>query len=255
MARITTIANQKGGVGKTSTAHALATGLTKKGRRTLAIDIDPQSNLSYVMHADDQRAGIYEVLTGKESIFKTIQHTGQGDILPSTLLLTGADMEFTDNGREYLLKNIIEPLKKIYDYIIIDSPPTLGILTINALTASDDVIIPMGADIFSLQGLSQLYNTINKVKKYCNPNLNIAGILITRYNGRTILSKDLREVIESKAAQIDAPTYNTIIREGISVKESQTQQESIFKTNINSNPAQDYINFINEYLKGANKHE
>lgn len=255
MARITTIANQKGGVGKTTTAHALATGLTVKGYKTLTIDTDPQGNLSYTMRADDQQAGLYEILKGNINSAEAIQHTVQGDIIPSTLLLAGADMEFTDTGREYLLKDIVEPLRKIYDYIIIDSPPTLGILTINALTASNDVIIPMGADIYSLQGLSQLYNTVNKVKKYCNPSLNIAGLLITRYNGRTILSKDLREVIENKAVQIGAAFYNTVIREGVSIKEAQTQQDSIFKTDPNSNPAQDYLKFINEYLEGVGANE
>jgi chromosome partitioning protein len=255
MAHIITIANQKGGVGKTTTANALATGLILRGYKTLAIDTDPQGNLSYVMQADDQQEGLYEVLKGIKNSSEATQHTQQGDIIPSTLLLTGADMEFTDTGREYILKGILEPLEKNYDYIVIDSPPTLGILTINALTASNDIIIPMGADIFSLQGLSQLYNAISKVKKFCNPALNIAGLLITRYNGRTILSKDLREVIEQKAIKIGATVFNTIIREGISIKEAQTQQDSIFSNNPNSNPAQDYKDFVNEYLKGAGKNE
>lgn len=255
MTRITTIANQKGGVGKTTTASALATGLTAKGFKTLIVDIDPQSNMSYTFGADDQQASIYEVLKGTATPQEAIQHTKQGDIISSTLLLAGADMEFTDTGREYLLKSFIEPLKNIYSHIIIDTPPTLGILTINALTASDDVIIPMGADIFSLQGLSQLYITIEKVRKFCNPNLKIAGLLITRYSGRTILSRDLKEVIGEKAAQINASVFSSVVREGIAVKEAQTQQQSVFESAPKSNPAQDYMEFIEEYLKGHESNE
>lgn len=251
MARITAITNQKGGVGKTTTAHALATGLTQKGYKALVIDTDPQGNISYTMKADEQQSGIYEVLKGSIDALQAIQNTSQGDIIASTLLLAGADLEFTDTGREYLLKDITEPLKLNYDYIIIDTPPTLGILTINALTASDDIIIPMGADIYSLQGLSQLYSTINKVKRYCNSTLNIAGLLITRYNGRSILSKELREIIEDKANQLNAPIFTSVIREGIAIKEAQTQQESIFTVAPKSNPAYDYLSFINEYLQGV----
>ena len=251
MARIIVVANQKGGVGKTTTANALACGLIGRGFKTLAVDCDPQGNLSYAMRADDQQEGLYEVMKGKAAPAEAIQRTEQGDIIPGSLLLAGADLEFTDTGREYLLREILGPFGNIYDYIIIDSPPTLGILTINALAAGDDVIIPMGADIFSLQGLSQLYNAISKVRKFCNPSLDIAGLLITRYNARTILSRDLREVIEEKAVQIGAHVYRAVIRESIAVKEAQTNQESIFKTSPGSNPAQDYHDFISEYLEGA----
>lgn len=255
MARVTAISNQKGGVGKTTTAHALVTGLIHKGYKALAIDTDPQGNLSYTIGADDQKAGVYEVLKGQVNPLEVIQHTEQGDIIPSTLLLAAADLEFTDTGREYLLKDAIKPLKEKFDYIIIDTPPTLGIITINALTASNDVIIPMGADIYSLQGLSQLHSTTNKVKKYCNPSLRIAGLLITRFSGRSILSKELKEVIEDKAGQIGTAPFKTVIREGVAVKEAQTQQASLFQTAPKSNPAQDYSLFIDEYIKGATGNE
>lgn len=251
MAHVTTITNQKGGVGKTTTAHALSTGLNIRGCKTLVIDTDPQGNLSYTYKVDNDKPAIYDVLKGNIEAFNAIQHTDQGDIIPSNILSAGADLEFTDTGREYILKDIIESLNGIYDYIIIDSPPTLGILTINALAASNDIIIPMGADIYSLQGLSQLYITINKVKKYCNPSLSIAGILITRYNGRSILSKELKEVIESKANQIKSVLFNTVIREGIAIREAQTQQDTVFNVAPKSNVAIDYLNFINEYIEGV----
>ena len=158
-------------------------------------------------------------------------------------------MEFTQPGREYLLKEILEPVKDNYDFIVIDTPPTLGILTINALTTSNDVIIPMGADIYSLQGLGQLYNTIENVKKYCNKDLTIKGLLLTKYNARTVLSKDLKDTIESKAQEINSKLFKTVIREGIAIKEAQTLQDNIFSTAPTSKPAADYEAFIKEYLK------
>ncbi len=250
MARVTTVTNQKGGVGKTTTAHAMATGLLLSGYKVLAIDMDPQGNLSYTMGADITQAGIYEAMRGDTEPEGTIQTTDQGDIIPSSLYLAGADMEFTGTGREYLLRDIIEPLKSKYDFIIIDTPPQLGILTINALTASGDLIITMGADIYSLQGIGQLHDTIRKVKQYCNPFLSIAGLLITRYNGRAILSKDLKDSIDHIAGHIGARLYNTVIREGIAIKETQAQQASLFDNAPKSNPAKDYLLFLSEYLKG-----
>lgn len=245
MARITAVTNQKGGVGKTTTALALAGGLSLQGYKTLLIDTDPQANASFTMNADTEQPGIYELLKGEPA---SIQHTEQGDIIPSSISLAGADMEFTQTGREYLLRDVIGPIKGKYDYIIIDTPPTLGILTINALAAADDVLIPMGADIYSLQGLGQLYTTINRVKKYCNGALTIAGLLITRYSGRAILSQDLKESIAGTAARIGAGLYETIIREGIAVKEAQARQVSLYTEK--SNAANDYLDFISEYRKG-----
>ena len=255
-AQIIVIANQKGGVGKTTTAHALTTGLFHKGYKTLAVDIDPQSNLTYTMNADENKAGVYELLRGNIKPLETVQHTEQGDIISGSLMLSGADMEFSDTGREYLLSEALELLRAIYDFIILDSPPTLGILTINALTAAHDLIIPMGADAYSLQGLSQLNATIGKVKKRCNPALNIAGLLITKYSGRAILSQELRETIKIKAARaVGTNVFKTVIREGISVKEAQTQQASLYDVAPKSNAALDYLAFIEEYLKGDANHE
>ncbi len=255
MSHITTIANQKGGVGKTTTAHALATGLTSKGYKVLLIDMDPQGNLSYTMGADDQANGTYELLKGKEKAVDVIQHTKQGDIIASSLLLAGADLEFCDTGREYLLSDALSTVKDNYDYIIIDTPPTLGILTINALTFSNDIIIPMGADIYSLQGLSQLYGAIGKVRQYCNRGLKISGLLFTRFNKRAILSRELKETIEAKAAQIEAPVYKTAIREGIAVKEIQTQQASMYNVSPKTNTTKDYLSFVDEYLQGDKSYE
>ena len=247
MARITTIINQKGGVGKTSTAAALAAGLNLAGYKALAVDADAQCSLTYIMGADAER-GIYEAMTGSDAA-QLIQHTDQGDLLPSSPALIGADLEFTKTGREYILRDVLEPIQGEYTHIVIDCPPQLGIMAINALTASDDVIIPMGADILSLQGLGQLCDTINTVKKYCNPKLKIAGLLITRYSKRAVLSRDLAEVISDQAQAIGASVYHTQIREGVAVKEAQTMRTSIYQTHPKANPTADYKSFVKEYLK------
>lgn len=251
MARITTIINQKGGVGKTSTAAALAAGLNLAGYKTLAVDADAQSSLTYIMGSDAER-GIYEAMTGSDAA-QLIQHTDQGDLLPSSPALIGADLEFTKTGREYILRDVLEPIQGEYTHIVIDCPPQLGIMAINALTASDDVIIPMGADILSLQGLGQLCDTINTVKKYCNPKLRIAGLLITRYSKRAVLSRDLAEVISDQAQAIGASVYHTQIREGVAVKEAQTMRTSIYQSHPKANPTTDYKNFVKEYLTQEEK--
>jgi chromosome partitioning protein len=253
-ARIIVIANQKGGVGKTTTAHALTTGLIARGYKTLAIDMDPQSNLTYTMGADQYAPGVYDLMKDTIGPEGAIQHTEQGDIIGGSLMLSGADMEFTDTGREYILSEHLEPLTAVYDYIVVDTAPTLGILAINALTVAHDLIIPLGADAYSLQGLSQLHATITKVRKHCNPSLTIAGLLITRYNERTVVSRELKDVIEEKAAIIGARAFRTVIRERVAIKEAQVRQTSIFAS-IQRGPGGDavfdYLEFIDEYLKGA----
>lgn len=255
MGRITVIANQKGGVGKTSTAHALATGLTAKGYKVLAVDCDAQRNLSETMRASEDMPGVYEVLKGSATAREAIQGTQQGFIIGADLALAVADIEFNSvMGREYILAEALKPLRADFDFIILDSPPALGLMTINALTAADDVIIPLGADSYSLRGLLQLDETIKTIRKRCNPALNIAGLLITRFAGRSILSQELKEAISQKAAQIGAPVFDTVIREGIAVKEAQTRNESIFSTK--SNAAADYAELCNEYIaKGGRVNE
>jgi len=247
--RITAIANQKGGVGKTTTAAALAAGLHRKGYKVLTIDADTQGNISYIMGADTKQPGLYEALKGTAIAGEAIQATAQGDIMASSPQLSGADLEFKAKGWEYLLQETIKPVINNYHYIIIDTPPQLGVLTINALTAATDVIITLGADIFSLQGIAQLYDTINTIKRRSNPELKTDGILITRYNARTILSRDLKDSIQGAADHIGARLFKTVIREGIAIKEAQTLQEDIYTSAPRSNPAIDYTAFINEYLK------
>ena len=248
MAIIFTVNNQKGGVGKTTTSHALGAGFAARGKRVLLIDADPQANLSLSVGAVIEQRTIYDVLQGKVSAEDTIQEIGGLSIIPSNILLSGADMEFTKTGREFLLREALEPIEDDFDYIVIDTPPSLGILTVNSLTASHKVIIPMTADIFSLQGMDQLGATIQQVKKWTNPNLEIAGILLTKHSNRTILSRDMADTIELTAQNMGTKVFDTKIREGIAMREAQTQQEDIFAYAPKSNPGVDYALLIDEIL-------
>lgn len=247
--RIIAIINQKGGVGKSTTAATLAAGLSLKGYKTLSIDLDAQGNLTYTAGAKTNGATAPGVLTGEVKAEDAIQHTPSGDIIAANKSLAGADAFIADTGKEYRLKEALESLQAAYDYIIIDTPPALGILTINALTACNSVIIPAQADIYSLQGIEQLADTMKPVKKYCNPNLKIAGILLTRYSSRSVLSREVAELAEQLADKLGTKLFKTTIREAIAVKEAQISQQSLFDYAPKAKVTEDYRAFIEELLE------
>jgi len=248
-AHITVLASQKGGTAKTTTAAALFAGLTCKGYKVLAVDTDAQRNLSFTMNADEALPSVYEMLKGTATPLEAIQHTTQGDLIAASGDLAGADMEFSRH--EYILRDTLAQIKEHYDFIIIDTPPALGAITIAALTAANDVVIPLGADVFSLQGLSQINETITMIKELTeNKSLRVAGLLITRYSGRGLLRQELRDSIGEAAARINTKAFNTVIREGIAIIEAQAQQESIYTAAPKSNAAADYAAFVDEYLRG-----
>lgn len=251
MKRIVSIINQKGGVGKSTTSQSLAAGLSLKGYKVLLIDMDSQGNLSFSVGADKEGVSTLEVLKRQASAEEAIQHIGALDIIPASISLAGADMQLTEIGKEYRLKEAIEPLKKKYDYIIIDTPPALGILTINALTASDSVIIPAQADIYSIDAIGQLYGTIRAVKQYTNKELTITGILLTRFSDRTVLSRDLANMIQNTAEQLGTRLFNSTIREAIGIKEAQASKADIFTYAPKSKVAADYMGFVEEFLSAA----
>lgn len=239
---IIAVCNQKGGVAKTATAQAIATGAAKIGRRSLAIDLDPQGNLSFSMGGNSADMGAYELLTGSATPGQIIQHTQQGDLITASNRLA---LPFTGKDPGKLLAAALKPIKSKYDVITIDCPPALNILLVNALIAADVVIIPLTADMYALQGLYQLKQSIQDAQKV-NKGLKIGGAVFTRHSTRTILARDLTDVITDKCRELDIPTYKTVIREGVAVREAQTQRESIFDYAPRSNPAKDYKQLIKE---------
>lgn len=244
------IINQKGGVGKSTTAHALGAGLTLKGNKVLYVDLDAQGNLSYTLKANASGYNSLGVLERPETIKEEIQITSEGAILASAAKLASADKNIVETGKEYRLRKALKLIAEEYDYCIIDTPPTLGIVTINALTACDYAIIPAQADIYSLQGLvGQINETIKAVKEYCNSELKVIGIVLTRFSARSILSRDLAEVIEETAKKLDTKVFNTKIRECISIKEAQVSQKDIYSYAPRSNAAADYKELLEEVMK------
>lgn len=245
---IYSIINQKGGVGKSTTALAIGAGLSLKGYSVLYVDLDAQGNLSYTMGADTQGYNAMGVLQRPETAKAEVQHTDQGDIIASSPALAGADAVITETGKEYRLKEALESLSGLYDYCIIDTPPALGILTVNALTACSGVIIPAQADIYSLQGISQLNNTLQTVKRYCNPELSILGIVLTRYNGRAIIRREVAEMLEQTARGLNTKLYNSRIRECTALVEAQATKQNIYSYAPRSNAAADYKALVAEIL-------
>ena len=251
MREIFTVINQKGGVGKSTTAAALGAGLTLKGFKVLHIDLDAQGNLTFCMGAGASALSSLEVLTGTATAAEAIKHTDQGDIIPASPALAGADALITATGKEYRLREALEPLHDLYDYIVIDTPPALGILTVNALTACTGAIIPAQADAYSLQGIAMLGQTVDTVRKYCNRDLIIKGIVLTRYNSRAVLSRDMAELISQTAAQLHTKLYTATIRECTALKEAQAVQQDIFSYAPRSNAAADYKALVAEILEEA----
>lgn len=243
------ILNQKGGVAKTTTTLALGAGLRQRGKKVLFIDADPQRDMSRVLGADTTGLTTLEVLLRKATARQAIQKTGNGDVIAASAGLA-ADGILSNTGREYRLREALEQLNGEYDYILIDCPPSLGVLTVNALTAATGCILPCQADILSLEALDAFQQTYDAMKRYTNPALTLKGIAITRYSGRSILGRDMADMIEEKAAAIGTKVYNTRIRECIALKEAQAVREDIFSYAPKSNAALDYDSLLTEILEG-----
>jgi len=247
-AKIIIITNSKGGVGKSTTADALADGLMLRDYKTLLIDLDAQGSLSTT--ADPNKPTVYEVMTKQAGIMDAVQkRQSRADLLPASKLISRLNAELVETGKEYRLKEVMSPALPYYDYIVIDTPPALGILTINALTASHFLIIPAQADIFSLQGIGQLMESVDAIRAYTNPNIELKGLLLTRHNARSVLTRDMSEIAQLTADKIETFLYKTVIREAVAVKEAQANRESIYTYAPGSNPAADYTNFTTEFIE------
>ena len=247
--KIITVTNQKGGVGKTTTASSLFAGLSMMGKKVLAIDLDPQCNLSYCYKADTSKPSIKEVFKGEIKLSEAIQPTSTGDFIQSDKSLNNIMQELNAIDQVYKLSKVLKEVSNKYDYVIIDTPPALSPLTINALVASTSVIIPVQADSFSMQGAEALAETIQGIRDV-NKDLEISGVLLVRYKGRAGLAQHMNEQFIKFANMFDTKVFETKIRDAIAVQESQLARQNIFEYNPKSNVALDYANFIKELING-----
>jgi chromosome partitioning protein len=253
MARIISIANQKGGVGKTTTAINLASFLAAAEKKTLLIDVDPQSNSSSGLSIFKHNPSIYDVIIGREDIKNVILESYMPflDLLPSNINLVGAEIEIVDlPNRERILKKSIDEVNERYDFILIDCPPSLGLLTLNALNASTSVLIPVQCEYFALEGLGQLLNTINIVKQYSNPNLIIEGVLLTMFDTRLRLS---HQVAEEVRKYFGDKVFNTVIHRNVRISEAPSYGKPILLYDATSSGALNYMAFTTELIDRNSK--
>jgi chromosome partitioning protein len=251
MGRIIAIANQKGGVGKTTTAMNLAGSLGVLENKVLLIDADPQSNASSGVghNAREIKKGLYECLIEQATVQECILETKSPnlDLLPSNIDLVGAELELVNlEEREYQMKKALAPIRDKYDYIIIDCAPSLGLLTLNALSAADSVIVPIQCEYFALEGLGKLLNTIKIVQQRLNIDLEIEGLLLTMYDTRLRLSN---QVVEDVKAHFQNMVFKTIIHRNVRLSESPSYGETIVMHDASSKGAINYLNLASELLK------
>lgn len=244
---ITAITNQKGGVGKTTVAAALLSCLHQRGARVLGVDLDPQGSLGFSLGLDIEHcATIYDVFRGTAEPHSIIAHTDSGDLMPSNILLSAAELEFNKPGREFMLKTALSKVADQYDFIIVDTPPALNILTVNAYVASDSLIIPMAPEVLSLLGVSQIKETIESVRSYYNSRLKVLGILLNRFNGRLNLSREMLDLAEQIAQQLDSKVFDSKIRSSVSAAEAPAHGVSVVDYAPRSKPAQDFVALCDE---------
>ena len=251
---VITVANQKGGVGKTTSTLALCAGFAQKGFRVLGIDLDPQGNFTKTaaIQNDENVYTAYSVLKIDCLLCDAIQTSEHGfDAVPSGKTLAFVEGEISSQlNKHYRLREQLASIEGMYDYVFIDVPPSLGLYTLNALTASNELLIPSLADSYALEGIIELYKTVGDVRKYnANPDLQILGIVLTMYDPRPSITKVSEMMAETISEKIKAPIFDTKIRVNVAVKSAQVYQESIFSFKKTSNAAVDYENLVEEIIK------
>ncbi|MGD9159101.1 MAG: ParA family protein [Desulfobacteraceae bacterium] len=251
MGSIITISNQKGGVGKTTTAVNLSASIAKAGRKVLIIDSDPQGNATTGLGfgKSELKNGLYDFMLGSESVDVASIKTEMSGmfLMGATKELIGAEVEmYLEDDREFLLKNRLDEIKDLYDFIIIDCPPSLGFLTLNAITASNYVLVPLQCEYYALEGLSQLLDTLKAVKKSLNPDLKLIGILLTMYDARNNLSSQVEEEVRE---HFKGTVFKTVIPRNVRLSEAPSYGKPIILYDIRSKGAASYFNLAKEVIK------
>mgnify|MGYP001081532015 CR=1 FL=1 len=248
VAKTIAIVNQKGGVGKTTTCVNLAAALSEAGQRVLLCDFDPQANSTSGMGVDKTLSrGIYQVLIGESPAEDTVVHTRFGDVLPSNKSLAGAGIELiTMDRREFLLQDALNQIADRYDYIFIDCPPSLGLLTVNALVAADKLLIPIQCEFYALEGVTKLLDSMKRVKTRLNPSLDIFGVLLTMYDGRTTLS---RQVVDEVRSYFGKTVFTTMIPRTVKLSEAPSFGQPITQYDPTGKGAKTYVDLAKEVIQ------